>query len=311
MDECILARGCGLCKAAVSRIVRVCGLCYNRAMTLWLQLAGWHIHIICTSPELAEQAAVRYAAFAGPPAAATDADLTVEVQPADGASAAAPGTLPAAIERGRALLHAPVRVTGGIYLLDAAGIHGRIVPGDWQAQLQYCGSVALSELEYFLRIACALRAFHAGGLLVHAAGLQVSGAVYLFIGQSGSGKSTVVALSQEAVALGDDLILLRPSPDGWQAYGTPFWNLGARVRCSAARCGPLAGIYKLVQDPDVYVEPLPLPVAVAELVANCPVVNGLAPDLPELVSRCRTLACAAPPMALHFRKDPGFWQLIR
>lgn len=280
-------------------------------MTLWLNLAGWHIRLIGASVELAAQAAERYAAFVVSPAAA--ADLTVEVRPAAGRPAAAAGTIPAEFERGRALLQAPLRAIGGIYLLDAAGIHGRIALSDRQAQLQYYGPVAFSELEYFLRIACALLAHHAGGLLVHAAGLQMGGAVYLFIGQSGSGKSTVVALSQEAVALGDDLILLRPTPGGWQAYGTPFWNLDARgadVRCSA-HSGPLTGIYKLVQDPDVYLEALSLPVAVAELVANCPVVNGIAVDLPELVGRCRTLARAVPPAALHFRKDPGFWQLIR
>jgi len=279
-------------------------------MTLCLNLAGWHIRLIGASAELAAQAAERYAAFVASPAAA---DLTVEMHPVDGRPAVAAGTIPAEGEPGLALLRAPIRVIGGIYLLDAAGIHGRIALRDRQAQLQHYGPVAFSELEYFLRIACALLVYHAGGLLVHAAGLQVDGAVYLFIGQSGSGKSTVVALSREAVALGDDLILLRPTPGGWQAYGTPFWNLDARgadVRCSA-HSGPLTGIYKLVQDPDVYLEALSLPVAVAELVANCPVVNGIAVDLPELVGRCRTLARAVPPAALHFRKDPGFWQLIR
>ena len=51
-------------------------------MTLWLNLAGWHIRLIGASVELAAQAAERYAAFVVSPAAA--ADLTVEVRPADG-----------------------------------------------------------------------------------------------------------------------------------------------------------------------------------------------------------------------------------
>ncbi len=280
-------------------------------MTLWLNLAGWHIRLICAAPELAAQAAERYAAFVVAPAAV--ADLTIEVRPADGEPAAAADAIPAEVERSLALLRAPIRLEKGIYLLDAAGIHGRIMLENRQAQLHYRGAASFGQLEYFLRIACALLSHHTGGLLVHAAGLQMGGAVYLFIGQSGSGKSTVVALSQDAVALGDDLILLRPMPDGWQAYGTPFWNLdakGADVRRSA-RSGPVTGIYKLVQDANVYLEALSLPVAVAELVANCPVVNGIAADLPELVGRCRALARAIPPVALHFRRDPGFWQLIR
>lgn len=281
-------------------------------MTLWLNLAGWHIRIVCAPTELAAQAAARYAAFVVAPASV--ADLTVEVRPAEVAQSPAVVSAQTAVEPGLGLLRAPIRVEQGDYLLDAPGIRGRIAMGDRQAQLYYCGVPSLGQVEYFLRIACALLAYHAGGLLVHAAGLQVGGGVYLFIGQSGSGKSTVVALSPGAAALGDDLILLRPAPGGWQAYGTPFWNLDARymdMRCGEAVHGPLAGIYKLVQDPDVHLEALSLPVAIAELVANCPVVNGMAAALPELVSRCHVLARAVPPAALHFRKDPGFWQLIR
>ncbi len=45
-------------------------------MTLWLNLAGWHIRLIGASVELAAQAAERYAALIVAPAAA--ADLTVE-----------------------------------------------------------------------------------------------------------------------------------------------------------------------------------------------------------------------------------------
>jgi hypothetical protein len=283
-------------------------------MTLWLNLAGWQICLRCAPIELAAQAAAHYASFIVSPAAVTVADLTVEVRPAESTLAATGAMVQADVEPGLALLHAPIRVVQGVYILDAPGIRGRIAIGDRQAQLQYRGGPSLGRLEYFLRIACALLAYHAGGLLVHAAGLQVDGGVYLFIGQSGSGKSTIVALSPAAVALGDDLILLRPAPGGWQAYGTPFWNLNARntdVRRSEASSGPLCGVYKLVQAPDVYLEALSLPVAVAELVANCPVVNGIAAALPELVSRCRVLARAMPPMALHFRKDPDFWQLIR
>ncbi|OQA43146.1 MAG: hypothetical protein BWY52_01982 [Chloroflexi bacterium ADurb.Bin325] len=280
-------------------------------MTIWLNLAGWRIQLVCASAGPAAQAAERYAGFVISPAAA--ADLTVEMRPAAGVLAAAEVAKPADSEPDLALLHAPIRLVGDTYLLDTSGIHGRIDLQRRQARLLHDGAASFGQLEYFLRIACALLAYQAGGLMVHAAGLQVGDAVYLFIGQSGSGKSTVVALSRDAAALSDDLVLLRPATDGWQAHGTPFWNLDASdadVR-GGARDGPLAGIYKLVQDPAVYLEPLSLPVAVAELAANCPVVNGIAADLPGLLGRCRALAQAVPPTALHFRKDPGFWRLIR
>ncbi len=53
----------------------------------------------------------------------------------------------------------------------------------------------MAEIEYFLRApSFPSFAYHAGGLLIHCAGLKTGG-VYLFAGQSGSGKSTVVSLS--------------------------------------------------------------------------------------------------------------------
>lgn len=274
-------------------------------MTLPLNLAGWRIRLICSPPDLAERAAVRYASFATVATAdpAGEEDWTVEVQ---AATSARPDGLPVPM-----LLAANLVPAEDAYLLDAAGIHGRIVLKDRQALLQYNGADPLGQLEYFLRIVCALLAYHGGGLLIHAAGLRAGSAVHLFIGQSGSGKSTVVALSPGALALSDDLVLLRPAADGWQAYGTPFWNQATSERSGETASGPVAGIYKLVQDRNVFIEALPPAVAVAELLANCPVVNGVAADLPGLVSRCRTLARAMPVRALHFRKAPDFWQLIR
>ena len=156
----------------------------------------------------------------------------------------------------------------------------------------------------------ALLAIRGGGLLVHAAGLRVNQVVHLFIGPSGSGKTTVVALSPEAAALNDDLIIVRPAEHGWLAYATPFWNLETHQQPNSGAGVPIAGIYRLVQDRNVYLESVSAASAVADLVANCPVVNGAPAWLPALLDRCRQLARDVPVWRLHFRKDPGFWDLI-
>jgi hypothetical protein len=52
------------------------------------------------------------------------------------------------------------------------------------------------------------------------------------------------------------------------------------------------------------------PVAVAELVANCPVVNADPLHLPGLMTVCGDLVAASPPRNLHFRKDSAFWDLV-
>ena len=120
----------------------------------------------------------------------------------------------------------------------------------------------------------------------------------------------MAALAPHATVLNDDLVLLRPEGAGWTAYGTPFWNAETLARDGQNAHGPLAGVYKLVQDRQVYLEPLSPAAAAAELVANCPVVNGIPELLPGLLASCRALAGAIPVQRLHFRKDPDFWGVI-
>jgi len=178
------------------------------------------------------------------------------------------------------------------------------------------------EAEYFLRIAFALFAVERDGLLIHCAalkrpGLASAGAgvdpVYLFVGQSGSGKSTVAAVSRamgRATALGDDLILLRREGEGWCAHGTPFWNFETVAREGQLETGLVEGIYKLVQDRAVFAEPMSRAAATAELVANCPIVNDQPALLPILIDRCREIVGTITVRRLHFRKDDAFWDVI-
>lgn len=263
---------------------------------LELDLAGWRIRLACEPAALAEAARAQYAAHLAPSAAA--ADLTVRIALAAGAAASA-------------LLEAQIRPEGEDFLLDAPGGYGRISLSNRDAVLTASSAAPLAEVEYFLRIAVALLAQHRGGLLVHAAGLLVEGQAHLFIGQSGSGKTTVVSLSGHAVALSDDLVVVRPGPQGWTAHGTPFWNVETAVRPGQTASGPLVGIYKLVQDRAVYVAPLSPAAAAAELFASCPVVNGTPGLAAGALGRCRALVGAVPLQALHFRKDDSFWAVVR
>jgi hypothetical protein len=265
-----------------------------------LAIAGWRVRLDCSLPVVDEAIATRYAAFVVPDAVTSDTTTSVSVGP-EVADAVAGELSP------------QMRVTyqGDLVLLDAPGACGRIVVSSWQAWLALSSDAFYPNLEYFLRILCALLAYRNGGLLMHAAGLLVDGQVHLFIGHSGSGKSTVVALSPHALALGDDLILLRPEEAGWRAYGTPFWNPQTRWREGQTAHGLLVGIYSLVQDRGIYLQTMSPAAAVAELAANCPVVSGDVTQLPGLLGRCRQLGADVPVLRLHFRKDPGFWSLLR
>jgi hypothetical protein len=266
-----------------------------------LDLAGWRIRLDIEAPALAREALDRYGAFITfddvPPICM--ARVEVAGRGVDGRTS--PATDLSLNQKSEA---------DGEYHLDAPSFCAHIDLARGVGKLTLDGAAPLANLEYFLRVTVALLAFREDGLLIHAAGLRFKDRVQLFIGQSGSGKSTVVALSPDAAALNDDLIVLRPQREGWIACGTPFWNMDAGRREGQTASGPLAGIYKLVQDSDVYLEQLSPAAATAELVANCPVINDNPAHLAALISRCRQLVSAVPVRRLHFRKDGSFWQVL-
>jgi hypothetical protein len=265
---------------------------------LLLDLAGWRFGVRCQPAALEAAAAARFAPFLAAGAAEADVRLAVALDRA------------ADVGRPAELLAAPLMASDAGYRLAATGMWASISLANWQCELVLGSTAPLEALEYGLRVVAALFAYCHGGLLVHAAAVLVNGDAQLFIGQSGSGKSTVAALSAGRPVLGDDLILLRPAAGGWTAYGTPFWNPDTGGRASQTASGPVIGISKLTQDRDVFVTPLPRPVASAELMANCPVVNSRPEWVAGLLARCRQLAADVPVQQLHFRKDDAFWLVL-
>jgi hypothetical protein len=263
-----------------------------------LKLAEWIVALDVNPDRLAAQLAERYTAFAVAGELAPDLSVRITQEGGEGAGS---------------LLRTAVAANGEEYLLDAPTLYGMIGPFRGQAELRMRSEAPTRESEYFLRIALALFAWSHGGLLIHSAGILVGEAVFLFTGQSGSGKSTVVSLSQKfgrPLALSDDLVLLRPMDQHWRAYGTPFWNLRTEQREGQTASGRVQAIYKLVQDREVFAEPISSAAAAAELLANCPVVNSQPALLPELLLRCREVAKAVKVQRLHFRKDEAFWKII-
>jgi len=264
-----------------------------------LIVADWIVSVEAQPAALDALAAERYAAFA--PSAMGEPELRVRVTWEPGAAT------------GGSILTAGLLKNGEEYLLDAPEFYGMIAPSRGQAELRMRSDNPTREVEYFLRVALALFAWSRGGLLVHSAALLVDAAAFLFIGQSGSGKSTVVSLSQgrnRSVALGDDLVLLRYTDEGWRVFGTPFWNLQTSARDGQTASGRAQAIYKLVQDREVFAEPMSVATAAAELLANCPIVNSQPALLADLMLRCRDIVEAVGAQRLHFRKDAAFWDII-
>ncbi len=253
------------------------------------------LRVIVEAIDPAVHSALRsaYQTFASD-AAPVSHTLTVRL---DYASGPAPADWPFTFERG--VLHFTAEHCAGS--IDVPGVN---------AHLNVTAPHPFEPTDYFVRTALALLAFEAGGLLFHAAGLVRRGDGYAFFGHSGSGKTTVARVSADAVVLNDDLVVLLPQADRWLMVATPFSN-PAQVPPADPQSAPLHALYRLVQDRRVFLRPIDPAVAVAEVIANCPVVSADPDRVVALLARAEQLVNAVPVQRLHFLPEDSFWAVVQ
>jgi hypothetical protein len=256
-----------------------------------LEIAGLGFLGVCDSAKIADALTTRYRDFPS----GGDYNLEVEIQITGQ-------------ERESAILDTGMVFEDGILNFSAPGFQGFIRENEGVGKLSLSSRQPLEDIEYFIRVAYALLAFQAGGILLHTAGIQRKGLAYLFFGHSGSGKTTVSRLSEKDTVLNDDLVILMPDKGDWQVYGTPFWN-PSQVK-PAPQHAPLAGLYRLAQDKRVYLEDISQSETLAELIANVPVIPADPTRTPKLISRLQQITQAIQVKRLHFLPDPSFWDLI-
>ena len=154
-------------------------------------------------------------------------------------------------------------------------------------------------------------------LMVHGAGIKRrrGGGGYLFLGRSGAGKSTIVALSPGEVALSDDATLIEAGENGFRIHATPYTQTGIarerRKRCRLQR-ESLRRIVFLHQAAATRMEPRERHYAFMELLTCHVHFFGL---MEEALKRrvfdlCHRICGAVPAADLYFHTDGGFWQLV-
>jgi hypothetical protein len=207
------------------------------------------------------------------------------------------------------LTNEPIRIHGLSLGIATPCYTGSIDVGSNQAQLTLASLQPLGDIDYFLRLVYALLIFREGGLLMHSAGIVRDDQAYLFFGHSGSGKTTVARLSTDALILNDDLLMLKPNHNRWQAHSTPFWN-PTQVHSGGRHAAPIASMFRLIQDREVFVEAMSPAQATAELVSAIPIIPMDPASDAVLLDRLQQLLQAAPAYRLHFLPDASFWPVV-
>jgi hypothetical protein len=154
-----------------------------------------------------------------------------------------------------------------------------------------------------------------GGLLTHSAAAAKADFGFLFLGDSGAGKTTVskISNSKGLSTLGDDLNFLLPGDNG---HATILAAPSLRMQSFGYEpVQPwLRGIFSLCQDTRDFLSPL-TPLRTAELLVRAGYQAPFVPKLPEPGVRqafrnACTIARDVPGYEMHFTETPRFWDLI-
>jgi hypothetical protein len=150
------------------------------------------------------------------------------------------------------------------------------------------------------------------GVEVHACGVEDSdGRGYLFVGQSGAGKTTTATLWHKAhgiQVLSDDRIILRCLEGRIWMYGTP-WHGDAQLACSTRT--PLSQIFFLGHAENDEVVPVRPPEAVARLMACSFVPFYNASALDHVLAFFEHITKTIPCGELRFAPDERVLEFVR
>ena len=149
-------------------------------------------------------------------------------------------------------------------------------------------------------------------VLMHASGVVRGEQGYLFVGASGTGKSTVADLSQAYTVINDEVCLVAFGPGGPVLCSTPFNGLYRQKQTARA---PLRAVFLLAHGPAHRLEPVGAAAAVAALtgqvVAPLGLEDALSPRISvRMLDLAGRLAAGSPVRRLAFTPDAGFWRVI-
>jgi hypothetical protein len=153
-----------------------------------------------------------------------------------------------------------------------------------------------------------------GNLLLHASGIADGDKGFLFLGNSGAGKSTVAsfAISLEKQVVADDIVLISRY-QGCEYFLRYVPRFYPQLTSDSSLHPSLRGIFTLVQDTEDYLIPLS-PISLTKAI-NRGYQHTLSLQIPIQARQTSFQAISeisrrVPGYELHFRKSTDFWRLI-
>ena len=152
---------------------------------------------------------------------------------------------------------------------------------------------------------------HAGGSLIHAAGVSLGGHGFFFAGRSGAGKSTIARLLTslpDIRMLSDDRVVVRGHGARFRVHGTPWHGDG---RMALNESAPLRAVFFLEKAVRNRILSLSATEACERLmpVASIPWYDRAVS--PRFLSFCERLVTSVPAFRLQFRPDPAAADMVR
>jgi hypothetical protein len=155
-----------------------------------------------------------------------------------------------------------------------------------------------------------------GGCFLHAAALVKEKAGYLFLGDSGAGKSTVAGLLKKCCVFSDDGPIFFPKNGEYLVYPSPFhqmWYKRALDKNLIQMRAKVLGLYFLIQDKKVYLEDILIREAFSRIIKqHIHFFSHLSVRAKTVLFDIFFRACdELPAYRLHFARDQDIWSAIK
>ncbi len=165
-----------------------------------------------------------------------------------------------------------------------------------------------AAVEYALRCLVALTAWRYDAVLLHASAVVLHRQAALFVGPSGTGKSTIARLRPSGThLLGDDLVLLHSADVVNWVWATPFVGEAAPTTTGPY---PMGRVYVPIKDTAPAAVPIPASLGFAYMMQALPLVPLYRPALRAVRRTFETLLHRVPVNILRFAPTPSFWPLV-